>query len=316
MSHKIANVDNCSTTSRLSKEQPSMINHSEDQFGTVLFLPEGNERKAEGGLRTKGIYKSSYAKKPLVTIITVVFNMREHIATTIQSVLDQTYDNVEYIIIDGRSTDGTLEIIKKYEDQIDYWVSEKDQGIYDAMNKGLRLATGEIIGILNADDQYMDDAVEKSVQILISSGADYSIGKIKKIPSQRIYSPIYPLEKGKVYQGMMYPHIAAFIKRDVYKRVGLFDTKYKISADFDVAMRIYKSGFNEVLVPSIIGEVLEEGISAGMRTKKENMKIAISHGKNPLSAYYYYLVQVVKSYIIRFLPNSLVDKIHSRKNFS
>ncbi|MDM5272401.1 glycosyltransferase family 2 protein [Sulfurovum sp. zt1-1] len=311
------NIDTVySTTRLLTKEQPLLKSNSDDKFETILFLPEGNDRKDEGGLRTKGIYKSSYEKKPLVTIITVVFNMHEHIATTIQSVLDQTYDNMEYLIIDGGSTDGTIDIIKAYDDQIDYWVSEKDLGIYDAMNKGLRLATGEIIGILNADDAYINDAVEKSVQALHGSGADYSIGKIKKIPSQRIYSPTYPLEQGKVYQGMMYPHIGAFIKRDVYKQVGLFDTKYKISADFDVAMRIYKKGFTEVLVPSIIGEVLEDGVSAGMRTKKENMKIAISHGKNPLFAYNYYLVQMAKSYIIRFLPDSIVDKIHSRKNFS
>ena len=130
---------------------------------SVLFLPPNPERKREGGLRTKGYFKRSYDEAsalsdnsplPLVTIITVVFNGEKYLQQTIQSVINQTYDNVEYVVIDGGSTDGTVDIIRKYEDKIDYWVSEPDQGIYDAMNKGIQLAGGEIVGLINSDDCY------------------------------------------------------------------------------------------------------------------------------------------------------------------
>ncbi|HBH60782.1 MAG TPA: glycosyltransferase, partial [Nitrospiraceae bacterium] len=109
----------------------------------------------EGGLRVNGeFHKKSYQEKPLISVITITLNTAHTLDTAIQSVLNQTYDNIEYIIIDGGSTDDTLKIIRKYEARIDYWVSEPDRGIYDAMNKGIVLATGELIGMLNAGDYY------------------------------------------------------------------------------------------------------------------------------------------------------------------
>ena len=147
-----------STTRLLTQEKPIIKNNPEDSFETVLFLPQNDTRKGEGGLRTKGYFKKSYENKPLISIITVVYNGEKHLEETIQSVINQTYDNVEYIIIDGGSTDGTLEIIKKYEDKIDYWVSEKDRGMYNALNKGFSCANGEYLGWLNADDTLFPNA--------------------------------------------------------------------------------------------------------------------------------------------------------------
>jgi hypothetical protein len=106
----------------------------DEKFDTYLFLPEGENRQGEGGLRIKGYFKKSLDNKPSISIITVVYNGEKYLEETIKSVITQTYDNVEYIIIDGGSTDGTLDIIKKYEDYIDYWVSEKDGGMYNAIN--------------------------------------------------------------------------------------------------------------------------------------------------------------------------------------
>lgn len=148
-----------STTRLLTKEKPEIINTPEDKFETVLFLPEGENRKGEGGLRTKGYFKKSFDDKPLISIITVVFNGEKYLEETIQSVINQTYSNVEYIIIDGGSSDGTLDIIKKYEERIDYWVSEKDNGIYDAMNKGIDIASGEWLNFMNAGDSFYDQGV-------------------------------------------------------------------------------------------------------------------------------------------------------------
>jgi len=287
---------NYSTTRLLIQEKPKIINNSEDEFESVLFLSETKERKGEGGLRTKGYFKKSYEEKPLISIITVVFNGEKYLEETIQSVINQTYNNIEYIIIDGGSTDGTLDIIKKYENQIDYWVSEKDAGIYDAMNKGLKLSSGEYISFLNADDWYLEDAIKSSVEALTKSRLDYSISSVKRIPSNIISKPKYPLN-AEMYQGMMYPHIGALIKREVYDSVGLFNTKYKLSADFDLALRIHIKGFKCVYVDTITGIIREGGVSATEHAKFENMLIAISHGRNKLYAIVLYLLYVGKSKI-------------------
>ncbi|MBD3842980.1 MAG: glycosyltransferase, partial [Campylobacterales bacterium] len=133
MTNTICLDEKYSTTRLLCKivnDECLMLNGDEDNS---KLLPMGENRKGEGGLRTKGYFKKSYEDKPLISIITVVYNGEKYLEETIQSVINQTYDNVEYIIIDGGSNDGTLDIIKKYEDRIDYWVSERDKGIYDAM---------------------------------------------------------------------------------------------------------------------------------------------------------------------------------------
>ena len=113
-----------------------------------------------GGLRKKNLFKASENNKPLVSIITICLNSEKTLEKSIQSVLNQSYDNIEYLIIDGCSTDKSLEIINSYGNFIDLWISQKDDGIYDAMNKGILLSSGKIIGILNADDEYTKDAVK------------------------------------------------------------------------------------------------------------------------------------------------------------
>ncbi|MCI5136399.1 MAG: glycosyltransferase [Candidatus Electrothrix sp. AW2] len=147
---------NYSTTRLVTRERPVIEEPPAAAFKTVLFLPVGEGRQGEGGLRTQGYFKRSLPDKdkPLITVITVVFNGVQRLEETILSVIGQTYDNVEYIIIDGGSTDGTLDIIRKYEHAIDYWVSEKDRGIYDAMNKGIDLTTGEWMNFMNAGDSF------------------------------------------------------------------------------------------------------------------------------------------------------------------
>ena len=128
-----------------------------------LFLSADSDRKEVGGLRTKGYFKKALPDKPLVTVITVVFNGEAHLEETILSVINQTYDNVEYIIIDGRSIDATIDVINKYDDHIDYWVSEPDRGIYDAMNKGIRAARGTWVNFMNCGDTFHDENVIKDI---------------------------------------------------------------------------------------------------------------------------------------------------------
>ena len=147
--------ENYSTTKRLTQTKPDIEKTSE----TTLFLPSNKNRKDEGGLRSKGYFKTSYEDKPLITVITVVFNGEAYLEQTIRSVIEQGYDNVEYIILDGGSTDGTINIIKQYDAYIDYWVSQPDKGIYDAMNKAISLAQGVWINFMNAGDMFNTNTV-------------------------------------------------------------------------------------------------------------------------------------------------------------
>lgn len=194
-----------------------------------------------GGLRTRGILKKSLPEMPLITIITAVKNGAAHLAQTIESVLGQSWPNIEYIIFDACSTDGTLDIIRRYEDRIGYWVSEPDRGSPDAFNKGIALATGDLIGILNADDWYTPDAIETVATAFrenklhgIYYGDKYyvqvDIGVVREIPASL-----------KIWRGMTVCHQAMFIHREVYKNLGGYDLNYPAANDFDFLVRAIRA---------------------------------------------------------------------------
>ena len=232
MSNTICLDERYSTTKLLTKKKPEIVKNGEGKFQSVLFLPEAEGRKGEGGLRAKGYFKKSYEDKPLVSIITVVYNGEKFLEETIQSVISQTYENVEYIIIDGGSTDGTLDIIKRNEDKIDYWISEKDKGIYDAMNKGIDVASGEIIGLINADDWYEKDTINTVIKNY-SGDKNFDIfhGNLNYInKSEKIYKPNFSHRK-MLLQGMSLYHPTCFVKRSVYEEEK-FDTNYQLVADY------------------------------------------------------------------------------------
>ena len=300
---------NYSTTQNITLKKPQALKDPGNTFQSLLALPTGDAVRCEGGLRTRSYFKTSFNNKPLISIITVVHNGEKYLEKTIQSVLAQSYNNIEYIIIDGGSTDGTLDVIKKYEFGIDYWVSEKDAGIYDAMNKGLMLATGEVVGIINADDWYDSEAVDKSVRALKESGADYSVGNVKLIPSGLVAKSAFPFVKGHVYQGMFYPHITAFIRMNIYKKMGFFNTRYRIAADFDMAMRIHLYGYRAVYVDEILATVVEGGVSSDVASKKEYRMIAVAHGKSKPQAYRDYFIQRIKHKVAKILPKKIVAMI-------
>ena len=174
----------------------------------------------------------------LVSIITVSFNSSKTIEQTILSVLQQTYSPIEYIIIDGGSTDGTIEIVKKYADRIAYWVSEPDKGIYDAMNKGVQASHGELIGIINSDDWYDLDAIEKVVKLFEKKGGvDVIHGGIRFYENERYKTKYCP--KIEEINLCMIPHPACFISKKAYEKFGLYNTDFRIAADYDLVARIY-----------------------------------------------------------------------------
>ncbi len=176
-------------------------------------------------------------KRPLITIITVVLNDEANIENTILSILNQKYQNIEYIIIDGYSTDNTKEIIKKYSKKISYWQSEKDQGIYDAFNKGLEKANGDLIGFVNSGDLLTENSLEYLVDYYNRfKDADFFFGSVKKH-----WGILHGYKRWKIFftWGFYSSHSTGFyIKREAAKIVGKYNLKYKFSADYDYFYRM------------------------------------------------------------------------------
>lgn len=206
-----------------------------------------------------------------VSIITVCFNSEKTIRTTIESVLHQTYNNIEYIIIDGKSSDSTIEIVKEYmplfRGRLRY-ISEKDNGIYDAMNKGIRLSKGDVIGIINSDDFYELDAVENIIKYMNSEKYQVLYGACNLIYKDRVINTVK-----KSYQKLnkdMIPHPTCFVTRQTYHDFGLFLPSFKIAADYELMLRFYTSKkvtFKQI--PKTIANFREGGISTKPEMEKK-----------------------------------------------
>ena len=261
---------------------------------------------------------------PLVSVITVVRNGKEHIAQTIQSVLGQSYDNIEYIIIDGGSTDGTLDIIQRYDDRIAYWISEPDRGISDAFNKGITASTGQIIGLVNSDDWMSLDQVERGVQSLLASSADFVFGDLLMHDSHGATKHVIhgdPLYAKRITSKMPeLNHPTVLVNRHAYERIGLFETGYHYAMDYEWMLRLHKSGGVGLYASAIIGHMRESGISHRMFicSLREVRRIAIHYGQPAAAAYYLYIYRVIKGTarraLERWIPRSLYQKIRGMVN--
>jgi glycosyltransferase involved in cell wall biosynthesis len=197
-------------------------------------------------------------RKPIVSIVTIVYNGEKYLEQTIQSVLNQTYSNIEYIIIDGGSTDDTIDIIKKYSDQLAYWISEKDSGISDAFNKGIKKAKGEIVGLINADDWYEPNAVETAVKSLQKYDIVYGDIRLWKNEKPDV---VFTGSHKHLVKEMTINHPTVFVTHNCYLKYGLFDTKYKYAMDYDFLLRLYTNGCSFVHVPSILANMRWDGTS-------------------------------------------------------
>jgi glycosyltransferase len=178
-----------------------------------------------------------------ISIITSVYNNKTTISDSIESVLSQTYADIEYIVIDGASTDGTIDIVKRYEDRISIFKSEPDAGIYDGLNKGISLATGDIIGFLHSDDFYHDENVIEVVADTFKTHQTDSVYSdlvyVNKDNKDQVirYWKSSDFSLKKLHRGWMPPHPTFFVKRDVYLEAGFFDTSFRIAADYDIILR-------------------------------------------------------------------------------
>jgi glycosyltransferase involved in cell wall biosynthesis len=203
-----------------------------------------------------------------ISIITSVFNGDATLSDAIESVINQTFNNVEYIIVDGKSTDGTISIIRNYEDSISKFISEKDAGIYDGINKGVRMATGQIVGILHADDVFADNNLLKNVarEFRDEKELDGLYGDLvytKKNDISRVvrYWKSKPFVKNDLYFGWMPPHPTLFLKKDVFERIGYYKRNYSISADYEFILRMFSSNVKVKYVPKVFYKMRSGGVS-------------------------------------------------------
>jgi len=217
-------------------------------------------------VRAAGQHSSPVNMK--ISIITSVFNAVDTVEETILSVANQNHSDVEHIVVDGASTDGTLDVVEKYRTRLAWFVSEPDRGVYDGMNKGLRLATGDVIGFLNADDVYAHEGVLHRVAEVMSNpqiDACYAdLVYVDKDDSQRIvrYWKSQPYEEGLFLKGWMPAHPTFFVRRSVYERFGGFDLSYPRQSDFELTMRfLHVHKIRAVYIPEIFVRMRTGGLS-------------------------------------------------------
>jgi glycosyltransferase involved in cell wall biosynthesis len=278
-----------STTRRVIKKYQSADDRQDHSANNYTLLPGQLGRCGEGGLRTQGYLKSSELNKPLISIITVVYNGKEHLEQAILSVVDQAYDNVEYIIIDGGSTDGTLDIIKKYDDALDYWVSEPDNGVYDAMNKGIKLFQGDYVLFLGCDDRLHN--------VL------HDVARFLDMPATSYYGNVILSNNKRAYGGRFYPlklfiqnipHQAILYSRYVFNEYK-FDCKYITVADYALNLKIFSDvKYGLKYIPKIIADYNNEyGLSSTLvdhEFSKNKPEIIKKH----YSKFYYKLYMMLR----------------------
>jgi glycosyltransferase involved in cell wall biosynthesis len=219
-----------------------------------------------GGRRLDGVVVSGNRGQPLVSLVTVVFNDASGLRDTLQSVLKQTYPNLEHVVIDGGSSDGTLEILVQNSHSIDYWTSELDRGIYDAMNKGIRASSGSLIGIVNAGDWLASDAVDRVVAASLDGavGAEIISGGMTRVDAEgrHLFTVTRsPTDLARRCRYMPVNHGATFVPRAVFERCGLYDEHLRIAGDWEFILRVMDDGVAIRLLPDVLSFMKEGGVS-------------------------------------------------------
>jgi len=241
-----------------------------------------------------------------VSIITVSYNSADHIEDAIKSVASQDYENIEHVIVDGGSKDGTVDLLQKHNSEISHWISESDQGIYDAMNKGIKMASGDVVGILNSDDFYFDNQIiSQIVEAFQVPGIDAVYGDLIFVdPSDlgrtvRTYSSA-KWNPARFAKGYMPAHPTFFVRRHFYEKHGLFETDYEIAADYEMLIRLlYVNKLKYKYLPITMvkmrkGGVSSNGIISNIVLNKEIVRACKKHGikTNALKIYPKYFNKV------------------------
>lgn len=246
---------------------------------------------------------------PKVTIITACYNSGQIIAKTVQSVLEQGYKNIEYIVIDGASKDDTLNILQGYGKGITHLVSEPDKGIADAWNKALALCSGDIVGILNAGDIYHQETVSRVVEAFNTNpGSDFIFGDVDMYDSEGGYLYTWhanPAFIEAIRYDMLIPHPGVFVSAEVYKTFGGFNGLYHTAIDYEFMLRIIKGGARGSHIPSsltkmILGGKSDTGFAEGYREVRD---ISIKHGYPLYKGYTRYYFKCTKGYVRRAIEH-------------
>jgi glycosyltransferase involved in cell wall biosynthesis len=276
----------------------NMLGNNGENFKSFLTA---KNKILDGGLRVKNIFKNREYRRPLITIITVVLNGKKHLEESILSLHAQLKNNYEHIIIDGNSSDGTLEIIKKYETKIDYWCQVNDRGIYDAFNLGMQLARGDYIGFLNSDDKYTTQMLNiLNNYILKYPEKDFIFGSVKKH-----WGILHGYKPYKIFWswGFYSSHSTGFfIKLNSAKQVGFYNLKYKYSSDYDYFFRmIVKKKLKGVATKKneVFGIFRRGGFSSRIKFIDhffEEIKIRIDNNQNKFLVLIIMIYKYLKNY--------------------
>ena len=227
-----------------------------------------------------------------ISIVTAAYNSAATIRDTIESVLSQDYPDIEYVVADGGSKDGTVEILKSYGDKIK-WVSERDSGIYEAMSKGVAMATGDAIGIMGSDDFYPDNqAISRVAKAFEESKADSVYGDLYYVDAEDTNKIVRNWQSGKYdrqrfLNGWMPPHTAFFLKKSAYDAYGLYDTSYQSAGDYELMLRmLYKHNVSSFYIPAVLMKMRTGGNSNAslknrLRANKEDRRAWEMNGIKP-----------------------------------
>lgn len=250
-----------------------------------------------------------------ITIVTVVFNAKSSIRQAIESVLSQKGVCIDYIIIDGGSTDGTREIIQEYSESLGYWVSEKDAGIYDAMNKGISKARGDLVGILNADDEYLPGALEWIWKSFVRNPCAVIHGDIEVSDGSKtvdVWRGINPEGVSSQFRKMTVSHPATFVPRAVYEKFGTYSCAYHLSSDYELMLRLISNNVPFVHVERSITRFGLGGRSGGIKTFQETLKIQRAYGRGFLSSQAWYWKELLKMRVAKYVPHQILYRLRLR----
>lgn len=253
--------------------------------------------------------KKTSLEKPLVSIIMAVYNGGNYTEQAISSVISQSYSNIEFIIIDGKSTDGTVDVIEKHSDKISYWISESDNGIYEAWNKGLKIAKGEWIAFIGSDDILYSDAIQNYVTYIqknYSSEFEYISSEIELVTNdlklKRIKGRAWKWNTFKKF--MNTAHVGSLHSKKIFEKYGMYDINYKIAADYEMLLRSkekLKAGFMDTITVKMRCDNTLS-MKNSFETQKETFRAKIkTAGRNKVFAYYEMVVAILKANLRRLL---------------
>ncbi len=280
-----------------------------------LKAPAHSSRQA-GGCRS-AIKRQSSPERPLVSITTIVLNRKETLPQTIMSVLNQSYPNIEYIVVDGASTDGTLETIKQFDDKIDLWISEPDRGSSDAQNKAFSLARGDMVFWLSSDDWIDPDFIELAVKAFSSSDVDFVFGDMAMYKDAKFVSVLKgekDYAKSLMSGNPRFNFPSMLIKRACFQKLGLLDATYKISNDYEWTLRLHLAGGNgfhesRLIVHREIGGIADEH---PFRSVLERLRVLRQYGLPTTKAVAIHLPHFVRRGARHFVKLILPDIIYKK----